>query len=143
MYVYFTGYITATKQWVLTDVADNSQLGTEERIRQKREIFQQITISSAATPQQPTLREMEQRVQEAEKRAQLAERRLAESEQREREANRRAQSSNERARLLEGQLEESERRAQTSDDRANLAERRLEAERREYALEVSAEESTV
>ena len=61
---------------------------------------------------------MEQRIQEAEERAQLAERRLAGSKQREREADRRAQSSDERARLAEG---------------------RLEAERREHA-EVSAME---
>ena len=100
--VYFTECTIATKQWVLTDVADNSQRGTKERIRQKREILQQITVSSAATSQQSTGREMEQRVQEAEERAQFAERRHAESEQREREANRKAQSSNERARLLEG-----------------------------------------
>ena len=134
----FTEYreSASTGEWVLTDVAGMSQLGTRERITEKNA---KITCRLAATPmtQQSIrregrteellqrIREMERRMREveegardAEKRANMAERRLGESERRAGEVEERLGESERRA-------EEAERRCQQLQERETHFEDRL------------------
>ena len=61
-------------EWVLTDVADNSQRGTSERIREKMMKMSQMAQSAAAarpvavTGRDKVVRDLEERVREAERR---------------------------------------------------------------------------
>ena len=71
-----------TSEWVLTDVANNSQRGTSQRLREKMaKISQAAAHSSGATAAVSTtgegqrVREAEERVREAEGRARKAEER--------------------------------------------------------------------
>ena len=144
----FTEYreSASTGEWVLTDVAGMSQLGTRERITEKNA---KITRRLAATPMtqqsigregrteelEQRIREMERRMREveegardSEERANMAERRLGESEKR---AGERVNVAERRAGEAERRLQESERRVDEADRRAGEAERRLgESERR-------------
>ena len=155
----FTEYreSASTGEWVLTDVAGMSQLGTRERITEKNA---KITCRLAATPmtQQSIrregrteelgqrIREMERRMREveegardSEERANMAERTLGESERRAGEAERRLQ---ERVNVAERRAGAAERRSQESKRRVNEAERRAgEAERRYGESERRAEEA--
>ena len=155
----FTEYqeSVSTDEWVLTDVAGMSQLGTRERITEKNA---KITCRLAATPMtqqsirregrteelEQRIREMERRMREveegardAEERANMAERRLGESERRAGEAERRLQ---ERVNVAERRAGAAERRSQESERRVNEAERRAgEAERRLGESERRAEEA--
>ena len=155
----FTEYqeSVSTGEWVLTDVAGMSQLGTRERITEKNA---KITCRLAATPMtqqsirregrteelEQRIREMERRMREveegardAEERANMAERRLGESERRAGEAERRLQ---ERVNVAERRAGAAERRSQESERRVNEAERRAgEAERRLGESERRAEEA--
>ena len=144
----FTEYreSASTGEWVLTDVAGMSQLGTRERITEKNA---KITCRLAATPMtqqsigregrteelEQRIREMERRMREveegardSEERANMAERRLGESEKR---AGERVNVAERRAGEAERRLQESERRVNVAERRAGEAERRLqESERR-------------
>ena len=159
----FTEYreSASTGEWVLTDVAGMSQLGTRERITEKNA---KITRRLAATPMtqqsigregrteelEQRIREMERRMREveegardAEERANMAERRLGESEKR---AGERVNVAERRAGEAERRLQESERRVDEAERRAGEAERRLreserEAERRLGESERRAEEA--
>ena len=155
----FTEYreSASTGEWVLTDVAGMSQLGTRERITEKNA---KITRRLAATPMtqqsigregrteelEQRIREMEMRMREveegardSEERANMAERRLGESERRAGEAERRLQ---ERVNVAERRTGAAERRSQESERRVNEAERRAgEAERRLGESERRAEEA--
>ena len=156
----FTEYreSASTGEWVLTDVAGMSQLGTRERITEKNA---KITRRLAATPMtqqsigregrteelEQRIREMERRMREveegardSEERANMAERRLGESERR---AGERVNVAERRAGAAE---QESERRVNEAERRAGEAERRLreserEAERRLGESERRAEEA--
>ena len=146
----FTEYreSASTGEWVLTDVAGMSQLGTRERITEKNA---KITRRLAATPMtqqsigregrteelEQRIREMERRMREveegardAEERANMAERRLGESEKRAEEAEERLQESERRVDEAERRLGESEREAERrlgeSERRAEEAERRCQ-----------------
>ena len=143
----FTEYreSASTGEWVLTDVADMSQLGTRERITEKNA---KITAATPMTQQsirregrteelEQRIREMERRMREveegardAEERANMAERRLGESERRVGEAERRKGEA-------EGRLQESERRVDEAERRLRESER--EAERRLEESEREAE----
>ena len=159
----FTEYreSASTGEWVLTDVAGMSQLGTRERITEKNA---KITRRLAATPMtqqsigregrteelEQRIREMERRMREveegardSEERANMAERRLGESEKR---AGERVNVAERRAGEAERRLQESERRVDEAERRAGEAERRLreserEAERRLGESERRAEEA--
>ena len=123
-------------------MADSSQLGTSERIRDKMVKLQLANHSS-------TVRDLEERVRSAEWRAREAEGRVGEAEERadrlieevrsqgeerEREAEQRAQASEERAGAAERRVQEAEQ--QGSEERAREAERKVkEAEQRAQASE--------
>ena len=123
----FTEYqeSASTGEWVLTDVAGMSQLGTRERITKKNSKKSGITrrlVATLMTQQcirregrteelEQRIREMERRMREveegardAEERANMAERRLGESERRAEEAERRCQQLQERATHFEDRL---------------------------------------
>ena len=123
----FTEYqeSASTGEWVLTDVAGMSQLGTRERITEKNAKKSEITrrlVATLTTQQcirregrteelEQRIREMERRMREveegardAEERANMAERRLGESERRAEEAERRCQQVQERATHFEDRL---------------------------------------
>ena len=137
-------------------MADSSQLGTSERIRDKMVKLQLANHSStAATPvatigrEGMMVRDLEERVRSAEWRAREAEGRVVEAEERadrliqevrsqgeerEREAEQRAQASEERAGAAERRVQEAEQ--QGSEERAREAERKVkEAEQRAQASE--------
>ena len=123
-------------------MADSSQLGTSERIRDKMVKLQLANHSS-------TVRDLEERVRSAEWRAREAEGRVGEAEERadrliqevrsqgeerEREAEQRAQASEERAGAAERRVQEAEQ--QGSEERAREAERKVkEAEQQAQASE--------
>ena len=144
----FTEYreSASTGEWVLTDVAGMSQLGTRERITEKNA---KITRRLAATPMtqqsigregrteelEQRIREMERRMREveegardSEERANMAERRLGESEKR---AGERVNVAERRVGEAERRLQESERRVDEAERRAGEAERRLRESERE------------
>ena len=67
----------------MTDLADSSQLGTSQRVREKMVKISQATHTSTATPVAATRgerMEKDRRIQEAEVRAQAAEERAREAE---------------------------------------------------------------
>ena len=152
----FTEYreSASTGEWVLTDVAGMSQLGTRERITEKNA---KITRRLAATPMtqqsirregrteelEQRIREMERRMREveegardAEERANMAERKSGESERRAGEAEERLQESERRVDEAERRLRESERRAEEAERRCQqLQERATHFEDRLHQLE--------
>ena len=159
----FTEYreSASTGEWMLTDVADMSQLGTRERITEKNA---KITHRLAATPVtqqsirregrteelEQRIREMERRMREveegardAEERANMAERRLGESERRVGEAERRKGEAEGRLQESERRVDEAERRLRESEREAErrLEESEREAERRLEESERRAEEA--
>ena len=119
-----------TGEWVLTDVADNTQLGTRERIRDKMEKLSQATLTSATkvggAVDGGMSQESERRVEEAERRAREAER-LAETRRQETEREKEAAETRRREaeRAAMARQQELEEEARVSGDRAAQAERRL------------------
>ena len=120
-------------QWGLTDVTLSSQLGREDRVREKRRKIEaarqqdttaqpQATSPRAAQEQEQVL---EQRAQEAERREQEAERRLREAEQRAQEAERRELEAERRVQFAERIQHEAELRAQEAEKRCHSAEERV------------------
>ena len=129
-----------TREWVLTDVADSTQLGTRERIRDKMEKLSQATLTSATKVggaiDGRMAQESERRVEEAERRAREAERGRELAETRRQEAEREKEIAEIRRQEAETVRQESERAAITRQqeleeearvcrDRATQAERRL------------------
>ena len=100
-----------TREWVLTDIADSTQLGTMERVRAKvRKIQATRTVAATGDGRRE---ESEGRVREAERRAREAESDI----KREKE-------------IAEHQAREAERQVRAMGDRAREAERRVgDAER--------------
>ena len=119
----------ATGEWVLTDVADHTQRGSSQRIREKMMRLSQAAHSSPAL-QRGAGRELEGRVREAERRAGEAERGLERAERRAGEAERGLERAERRAGEAERGLERAERRAGEAEKGLERAERRAgEAER--------------
>ena len=117
-----------TREWVLTDIADSTQLGTRERVRAKVGKIQ-ATRTVAATGD-GRKEESERSVREAEGRAREAEGRAREAEDRAREAESRVQAMEGRAMEAEGRVGEAEREKEDIKREKNIAERRaMEAER--------------
>ena len=128
-----------TREWVLTDIADSTQLGTRERVRAKvRKI--QVTRTVAATgdvrreESEGRVREAERRAREAEsdikREKEIAEHQAREAEGQAREAEDRAREAEDRAREAEDRAREAERQVRAMEDRAREAERRVgDAER--------------
>ena len=128
-----------TGEWVLTDVADNTQLGTRERIRDKMEMSQ-ATLTSAtkvggaidggmSQESERRVEEAERRAREAERGRELAETRQQESEMRQQEAERKKEIAETRRQEAEraaiARQQELEEEARVCRDRAAQAERRL------------------
>ena len=140
-----------TGEWVLTDVADNTQLGTRERIRDKMEKLSQATPTSAAKvggaidggmsqeSERAGVEEAERRAREAEREKEIAEARRQEverekelSETRRQEAERekeiaetRRQEAEREKRAAMARQQELEEEARVCRDRAAQSERRL------------------
>ena len=111
-----------TREWVLTEIADSTQLGTRERVREKVGKIQ-ATRPLAATGDDRR-EEFDRKVREAEGRAREAESRIGEAENRTREAEGRAREAETHAR-------EAERGKETADNRQRQMEQRLvESEQR-------------
>ena len=137
-----------TRKWVLTDIADSTQLGTRERVRAKVGKIQ-ATCTVVATgdgrreESERRVREAERRAREAERRAREAERENADiksekeiAERQVMEADSRAVETEGRARDAEGRAREAESRAREAEDRAREAERGKEAaENRQRGME--------
>ena len=87
---------------MLTDVADNTKLGSRERVRVKEALIQ-ASHTTAAPKEGSRVEEADRRVQEAEKRAQNAEYRARQAEARVSEAE--LEADNER-KITESQLRE-------------------------------------
>ena len=141
----FTEYreSASTGEWVLTDVAGMSQLGTRERITEKNA---KITRRLAATPMTQQSIGREGRTEELEQRIREMERRMREVEEGARDAEERANMAERRSGESERRAEEAEERLQESERRVDEAERRLreserEAERRLGESERRAEEA--
>ena len=115
-----------TRDWVLTDIADSTQLGTRERVRAKVGKIQ-ATRTVAATGDERR-KESERRVWEAERRAREAEDRAREAE-REKEDIKREKEIAERQ--AEGRAREAERQAREAEVRAREAQETAENRQRE------------
>ena len=123
-----------TGEWVLTNVADNTLLGTRERIRDKMEKLSQATFTSAAKVggliDGRMAQESERRVEEAERRVEEAERRAREAERGRKLAETSRQQERMEKEIAEtrrqrGVQQELEEEARVCRDRAAQAERRL------------------
>ena len=144
-----------TREWVLTDIADSTQLGTRERVRAKvRKI--QATRTVAATgdgrrdESEGRVREAERRAREAESdikrekeiaehqareagrqvramedRAREAERRVGDAEREKEDIKREKDIADHQVKEAEGRAREAERQVQAMEDRAREAERRV------------------
>ena len=136
-----------TREWVLTDIADSTQLGTRERVRAKVGKIQ-ATRTVAATGD-GRREESERRVREAEGRAREAEREKEDikrekeiAERQAREAVGRTQETEVRAREAENQAREAEERAREAEERAREEERGKEtAQNRQRQLEQRLQET--
>ena len=141
------GPLNGDSEWVLTDVADNTQLGTRERLRDKME---KLTLTSAAKVRaaQESDRRIEEaergreqaetRQQEAEREKEIAETRQQESETRRQEAERaaiaREQELKDRAVRAERMLALTEQRSRECEEQHQRLETQWVVKRREIQL---------
>ena len=122
------------KSWILTDIADHTQLGSPKRLDDKRrmmESFSKVNNGNADRSMsrlQQQLEEMEIRARES---AINFERRVSELNRRSEESDRRAEESDRRAREFERMANELGRRADESDRRVRESDRELAAVRRQ------------
>ena len=114
-----------TREWVLTDIADSTQLGTRERVRAKMGKIQ-ATRTVAATGD-----ESERRVREAERRAREAEREKEDMKSGREIAERQAREAEGRVQEMEGRAREAERQAREAEVRAMEAQEAAENRQRE------------
>ena len=99
---------SSEKFWILTDIADHTQLGSSKRLGDKRrmmESFSKVNDGSADR----SMRRLQQELEEMEIRA--------------RDSNNRAIESDRRAEESDSRAEESDRRAEESDRRAEVSDR--------------------
>ena len=122
-----------TREWVLTDIADSTQLGTRERVRAKVGKIQ-ATRTVAATG--------DGRREESDRRVREAERRAREAEGRAREAESQVQAMEGRATEAEGRVGEAEREKDDIKREKDVAERQArEAEGQAREAEGQARET--
>ena len=132
-----------TREWILTDIADSTQLGTRERVRAKVGKIQ-ATRTVAATgdgrreESDRRVREAEGRAREAEREKEgikrekeIAERQAREAEGQVREVVNRAREAEDRTREAEGRAREAEDRTREAEGRAREAEETAENRQRE------------
>ena len=150
VYTYFAelqdAHSSGKKSWKLTNIADHAQLGSPERLDDKRRLIESFRACNDGSADervsrlQQQLEEIEIRVQESNERAIDSDRRAVElnsmleesvrgaevEDRRVEESDRRAEVSDRRAEILQRRAEESDRRAEESDRRAEEADRRAE-----------------
>ena len=134
--------------WVVVDVADQTQLGTGERIKEKIIKLSQLTHDSSRRKQEAELcaRKAESREQASERRRQAAERgeqeaerRAQEAERSRQEAERSRQEAERRRREAEHDRQEAERSRQEAEKTVQDAEKNMqEADRKRQEFERSA-----
>ena len=136
------------KCWVLTDIADHTQLGSPKRLADKRRMIESFYSQSVGSVDervrrlQHQLKEMEVRARESDIRAITMERRVEESDRKAEESDRRAEELDRRAEESDRRAEESDRRAEESDRRVEESDRRAEeSDWRAEELHRRAEES--
>ena len=154
------------KCWILTDVADHSQLGSPQRLADKRRIMDsfstcydgdvdkrvrrllqqlenlEIRARDKVVSLEKRLDECNRSAEESNRKAEESDRREEESDRMAEEADRRVEESDSRAEESDRRAEESERRAEESDRRAEEADRRAEeSDRRAEESDRRAEES--
>ena len=106
-----------TREWVLTDIADSTQLGTRERVR--------VKVRKIQGRARDAVREAEGRARGAEGRAMEERGRATEAEGRAIEERGRATEAEARAREAEGRARRAEERAMEERGRATEAEERV------------------
>ena len=115
------------KCWILTDIADQSQLGSPQRLADKRRIMESFSTRNDGDVDE-RVRRLQQQLEDLEIRARdraaSLERRLDECNRRAEESDRRAEESDRRTEESDGRAEESDRRADESDRRAEESDRR-------------------
>ena len=147
-------------KWALTDIANDTQLGSPARLATKRRLMESShtkrnmdgNVSFERQLQEARIREerLERRAEDAERRAEDSERKVEESQRRTEDSEKRAEDSERRAEVAEGRAEVAEGRAEDSERRAEIAEGRSEdserraevAEGRVHNLERSLDETT-
>ena len=114
------------KCWILTDIADHSQLGSPQRLADKRRIMESFSTRNDGDVDK-RVRRLQQPLEDLEIRAQdrtvSLERRLDECNRRAEESDRKAKESDSRAEEFESNAGESDRRAEESDRRAEESDR--------------------
>ena len=133
------------KCWILTDIADHSQLGSPQRLADKIRIMEPFSTRNDGDVDE-RVRRLQQQLQDLEIRAQdravSLERRLDECNRRAEESDRRAEESDRRAEESDRKAEESDGRAEESDRRAEESDRRAEeSDRKAEESDGRAEES--
>ena len=124
-------------KWSLTDVADQTQLGSPARLTTKRKMIQ------SSSNKDDTAKRLEQQLQESRRREEELQRRAGELQTQVNDANRRAEASNGRAEASNGRAEASNRRAEASNRRAGELQTQLQgSEDRVQDLQRSLAETT-
>ena len=130
-------------KWSLTDIADQTQLGSPARLVTKRRMIQ------SSSNKDDTTRRLEQQLQESRRREEELQRRAGELQTQVNDANRKAEACNSRAGELQTQVDDSNRRGgelqrqvQGSEDRVqdlqrSLAETTQELRRSEDLLQAN------
>ena len=130
------------KCWILTDIADHSQLGSPQRLADKRRIMESFSTDGDVDER---VRQLQQQLEDLEIRAQdravslgrrldECNRRAEESDRKAEESDRRADESDRRAEQLDRRAEESDGRAREFERMANESGRRAEEEGRRAEL---------
>ena len=114
-------------KWSLTDIADQTQLGSPARLATNRRMIQS---SSSQGHKDDTIKRLEQQLQEFRSREEELQRRAEELQTQGQDSNRRAGASNRRAEELQTQVQDANRRAEEMQTQVNDANRRAEASNR-------------
>ena len=115
MYLKFQVMSARGGQWSLTDIADQTQLGSPARLATKRRM---IHSSSSHGNKDDTMRRLEQQLQESGLREEELQRRAWGLQTQVNDANRRAEASNRKAEELQTQVDDANRRTEASNRRA-------------------------
>ena len=107
-------------KWSLTDIADQTQLGSPARLATNRRMIQS---SSSQGNNDDTIRRLEHQLQEFRSREEQLQRRAGELQTQVNDANRRAEASNRRADASNRRAEASDRRAEELQTQVNDANR--------------------
>ena len=148
MFVYLEFQMVSAKggKWSLTDIADQTQLGSPARLATKR----MIQSSSSQGNKDDTVRRLEHQLQEFRSREEECQRRAGELQTQVNDANRRAEASNRRAEAsdrraeeLQTQVADASRRAEASNRRAEELQTQVQGvEDRVHELQTSLAETT-